>query len=209
MCCDSLRLNQVLLNLLSNAIKFTPEEGSIEMALYEESSPKGEDYIRLRLLVRDTGIGMSAEFKEKVFESFTREDRTRVQRTEFSVVLDMEKAEVQEEDMILPDWNMLVVDDDRQLCESTVQSLTSIGVKAEWALDGETAIGMVSRRRCHSGIGAGGCCSPHHCHDGGCFFRRYPGVPYAWHERPCGKAHRYQRGVAPVGAVFYKIITNE
>ncbi len=176
-CCDSLRLNQVLLNLLSNAIKFTPEEGSIEMALYEESSPKGEDYIRLRLQVRDTGIGMSAEFKEKVFESFAREDRTRVQRTEgtglgmaitkyivdamggtiqvesepgkgteFSVVLDMEKAEILEEDMILPDWNMLVVDDDRQLCESTVQSLTSIGVKAEWALDGETAIGMVSRR---------------------------------------------------------------
>lgn len=176
-CCDSLRLNQVLLNLLSNAIKFTPEEGSIEMALYEESSPKGEDYIRLRLQVRDTGIGMSAEFKEKVFESFAREDCTRVQRTEgtglgmaitkyivdamggtiqvesepgkgteFSVVLDMEKAEILEEDMILPDWNMLVVDDDRQLCESTVQSLTSIGVKAEWALDGETAIGMFSRR---------------------------------------------------------------
>ncbi len=40
---------------------------------------------------------------------------------------------------------MLVVDDDQQLCESTVASLKSIGIEAEWALDGETAIEMVTR----------------------------------------------------------------
>ncbi len=68
------------------------------------------------------------------------------QGTQFSVTLDLEKALVMEEDMILPNWNMLVVDDDRQLCESTVSALGSIGITAEWTLDGESAIEMVVKR---------------------------------------------------------------
>ncbi len=175
-CCDGIRLNQVLLNLVSNAVKFTPDGGVISLSLYEEVSPVGEDYVRIHFQVKDNGIGMSPEFKEKVFESFVREDNARVNRTEgsglgmtitkyivdamkgtieveselgkgtmFHVVLDMEKGVVQEQDMILPEWNMLVVDDDRELCESAVVSLKSIGVKAEWTLDGETAVKMVMK----------------------------------------------------------------
>lgn len=49
--------------------------------------------------------------------------------------------------MVLPKWNMLVVDDDRQLCESTVSALKSIGIDADWTLDGESAIEKV--KRCH------------------------------------------------------------
>ncbi len=169
--CDSVRLNQVMLNFLSNAIKFTPEEGSIRVSLYEEVSPKGDDYVRIHIRVRDTGIGMAPEFKERVFDSFTREDSARVQKTEgtglgmaitkyiidamkgtvevesepgkgteFHVTLDLEKAEEQETQMVLPDWKMLVVDDDEILCESAVDSLKSIGVRAEWKLDGESAL---------------------------------------------------------------------
>ena len=172
--CDSVRLNQVLLNFLSNAIKFTPEEGKIEVALYQEESPKGQNFIRNHLQISDTGIGMSSEFQERIFDSFVREDSRRVQKTEgtglgmaitkyivdamggtirieselgkgstFFVTLDMEKALVTEEEMILPNWNMLVVDDDKQLCESTVESLKSIGVRAQWVLDGETAIRLI------------------------------------------------------------------
>lgn len=180
--CDSVRLNQVMLNLLSNAIKFTPEGGSIEVSLHEEASPKGNDYVRIRIRVKDNGIGMSQEFQERIFDSFSREDSKRVQKTEgtglgmaitkyivdamggtirvnssqgegteFNVTLDFEKAEEQEETMILPDFTMLVVDDDQQFCESTVASLKSIGVKAEWALDGATALEMVKRHhRIHS-----------------------------------------------------------
>jgi len=174
--CDSVRLNQILLNLLSNAIKFTPEGGAIDVVLHEETSPKGADYVRIRIHVKDTGIGMSEEFQAHIFESFTREDNKRVHRTEgtglgmaitkyivdamggeitvssrqgvgteFQVILDMERAEERDEDMLLPDWNMLVVDDDRQLCESTVSSLKSIGIRAEWVLDGEGAVRMVTQ----------------------------------------------------------------
>jgi len=174
--CDSVRLNQVLLNLLSNAIKFTPENGSIEVSLHEEESPRGEEYVRIRIRVKDSGIGMSEEFREHIFESFAREDNKRIHRTEgtglgmaitkyivdamkgeitvqsrqgvgteFQVVLDLLRAKERVEDMILPDWIMLVVDDDRQLCESTVESLRSIGIRAEWVLDGEDAVEMAAR----------------------------------------------------------------
>lgn len=175
--CDSVRFNQVLLNLLGNAIKFTPDGGKIELTLNEEKSPLGDDYVRVHIIVKDTGIGMSEEFMQIVFESFAREDSKRVHKTEgtglgmaitkyivdamhgtievsseqgkgttFHVIVDLEKAEEREEDMILPSWNMLVVDDDEMLCESAVNSLKSIGVDAEWTLDGETAVKMVAER---------------------------------------------------------------
>ena len=176
-CCDSVRLNQVLLNILGNALKFTPEGGLIQVSLYEEESPQGEDYVRTHILVKDTGIGMTPEFKAKIFESFVREDSARVRRTEgsglgmaitkyivdtmggtieveselgkgseFHVTLDLERAETPEEEMILPEWNLLVVDDDQQLCESTAASLKSIGVKADWTLNAEGALEMLDRR---------------------------------------------------------------
>lgn len=82
--CDSVRLNQVLINLMSNAIKFTPEQGSIKLIVTQESSPKGEGYVRCHFRVRDTGIGMSPEFQAKIFDQFTREENQQVQRTEGS-----------------------------------------------------------------------------------------------------------------------------
>ncbi len=82
--CDSVRLNQIILNLVGNAIKFTPEEGSVQIALDEEESPRGASYVRVHLRVKDTGIGMSPEFQKKIFESFMREDNARVQKTEGS-----------------------------------------------------------------------------------------------------------------------------
>ena len=79
-CSDRVRLSQILLNILGNAVKFTPEGGSIELRLYEEPSPKGEGYIRSRLHVKDTGIGMSKEFQSKIFDPFAREDSARVDK---------------------------------------------------------------------------------------------------------------------------------
>ncbi|MDE7113376.1 MAG: response regulator, partial [Acetatifactor sp.] len=80
-CSDRVRLSQILLNILGNAVKFTPESGTIEVDLYEEASPKGDDYIRSHLHVKDNGIGMSSEFQDKIFDAFAREDNARVDKT--------------------------------------------------------------------------------------------------------------------------------
>lgn len=65
--------------------------------------------------------------------------------TKFQLILDMEKAETQEIDMILPAWKMLVVDDDEILCRTAVEALDSIGIQADWTLSGEKAIEMVTK----------------------------------------------------------------
>ena len=175
--CDSVRLNQVLLNLLSNAVKYTPEGGEIELSISEEASPAGDDFIRVHAHVKDNGIGMTEEFLNRIYDSYSRADNERVHKiegaglgmaitkhivdamggaidvtsevgkgTEFHVVLDLEKATTTEVDMILPAWNMLVVDDDETLCQTAMSTLQSIGVKAEWTLSGERAVQMVTHR---------------------------------------------------------------
>ena len=70
--CDGVRLNQILLNLLSNATKYTPEGGSIQLSLSEEKSPKGENYVRISIKVKDNGIGMSPDFLKKIYESYSQ-----------------------------------------------------------------------------------------------------------------------------------------
>lgn len=66
--------------------------------------------------------------------------------TEFHVILDLEKAVTEETEMILPDWNMLVVDDDEELCRSAAASLKDIGIRADWTLEGESAVVMVEEK---------------------------------------------------------------
>ena len=80
--CDSVRLNQVLLNLLSNSVKYTQEEGSIRLSLYQEESPKGEEYVRTHIIVKDNGMGMTPEFLSRIFDSYSRADSKRVHKTE-------------------------------------------------------------------------------------------------------------------------------
>jgi len=82
--CDSVRLNQVLINLLGNAVKFTPEKGAVRMSVYQEPLPEDASRVRTHFLVSDTGIGMSKEYQKVIFESFSREDNTRVRKTEGS-----------------------------------------------------------------------------------------------------------------------------
>ncbi|MDE7001222.1 MAG: response regulator [Lachnospiraceae bacterium] len=80
--CDSVRLNQVLINLLSNALKFTPEGGSIKVFLEQEESPVGDDHVRCHFRVKDNGIGMTKEFQEKIFDTFTREEKAQIDKIE-------------------------------------------------------------------------------------------------------------------------------
>ncbi|MBR3333116.1 MAG: response regulator [Clostridia bacterium] len=74
---DQLRLNQIYINILSNAIKYTEPGGCVSVDLREEESEK-EGCVRLVYLVSDTGIGMTPEFMEKMFEPFSRQTDSRV-----------------------------------------------------------------------------------------------------------------------------------
>ena len=70
--CDKLRLNQVLLNLLSNAMKFTKPGGLVGVRIVQKvNALKG--WASYDFQIKDTGIGMSKEFLEHVFEPFERE----------------------------------------------------------------------------------------------------------------------------------------
>ena len=82
--CDGVRLNQVLINLLGNAVKFTPEKGSVQVSLYQEALPQDDSRVRTHFMVKDTGIGMSKEYQKKIFDSFSREENSRVHKTEGS-----------------------------------------------------------------------------------------------------------------------------
>ncbi|MDD3055266.1 MAG: response regulator [Aliarcobacter sp.] len=74
---DVLRLNQILTNLLSNAIKFTPK-GEIIISIKLLS--KDEQNAEIRFDVKDTGIGISNENKEKLFSSFTQADSSTIRK---------------------------------------------------------------------------------------------------------------------------------
>ncbi len=72
---DSVRLMQVFNNLMSNAIKYTQEGGKIQF-FAEECQTNSSVYAKFRFIVKDNGIGMSEEFQDKIFDSFTREENS-------------------------------------------------------------------------------------------------------------------------------------
>ncbi len=74
---DQLRLNQIYINILSNAIKYTEPGGRVCVDLREEKS-EVPGCIRLTYVVADTGIGMSPEFMETMYQPFSRQIDSRV-----------------------------------------------------------------------------------------------------------------------------------
>ena len=74
---DQLRLNQIYINILSNAIKYTTPGGSVSVDLREEESEQ-EGCVKLIYRVADTGIGMTPEFLEKMYQPFSRQTDSRI-----------------------------------------------------------------------------------------------------------------------------------
>ncbi|MCD7884346.1 MAG: response regulator [Lachnospiraceae bacterium] len=174
--CDATRLSQVLMNLLSNALKFTPEGGRIDVYISQETSNVGENYVRTLFTVADNGIGMSKEFQETIYDTFTRENSDRAGKTEgtglgmaitkaivdqFGGTIELESSPGcgsrfrvtldfekadQIVDMKLPPWKILVVDDNKVLCTSASENLIELGADAEWTLDGQDAVRMIETR---------------------------------------------------------------
>ena len=69
--CDQFRMNQILNNLLSNAFKYSLEGAEITLEL--KLTSRMEKMCKYQIVVSDTGIGMSEEFLERIFEPFSRE----------------------------------------------------------------------------------------------------------------------------------------
>ncbi len=72
---DSDKLRQILWHLMNNAVTYTPNGGSIHLSVKEEET-KAKGYGLYQFMVQDTGIGISKEFLEHIFEPFEREKNT-------------------------------------------------------------------------------------------------------------------------------------
>lgn len=94
-----------------------------------------------------TGLGMAITkyIVDEMQGTITVESRQDKGST-FHVTLDLQTAPDESEPLQLPPWEMLVVDDDEQLCTTAADSLRQIGVRAEWATSGEDALAMAEAR---------------------------------------------------------------
>ena len=173
---DQLRLNQVYINILSNAIKYTEPGGRVSVEMREEESTV-PGCVRLTYIVADTGIGMSPEFMETMYQPFSRQTDSRVNSiqgtglglaitkqmvelmggtidcqseqgkgTTFTVVLDIPVADRQRDDMQLDSVDVLLVDDDEILLQTTADTLESMGATVEQAHSGADALKMIAGR---------------------------------------------------------------
>ena len=77
---DPNRLNQVLMNILSNAVKYTPTGGHIRLEVEELTHT--EHYAKYRFVVQDDGIGMSEDFQKTLFDPFTREEKSGINKVQ-------------------------------------------------------------------------------------------------------------------------------
>ena len=78
---DEVRIKQIITNILTNAVKYT-EQGTVAFSVACERLPDEPDSVMLRVAVRDTGIGIKPEDKEKLFEEFTRIEEKRNRNVE-------------------------------------------------------------------------------------------------------------------------------
>lgn len=70
--CDVVKLKEILMNIINNAYKYSLPGDSVEVKIDELPCDR-DGYVRIRTVVSDTGIGMSEDFLEHIFEDFSRE----------------------------------------------------------------------------------------------------------------------------------------
>ena len=167
---DALRLRQVFLNILSNGCKFTPEGGKITMDIAETGSSEPgtanftftfadtgigmepeflphifdaftrEQDTRVNQ-TEGTGLGMAITGKIIRLMNGTIAIRSESGRgSEFCVKLPLKIEQPQYAENQLLDMRVLVVDDDAIMCECTTEMLEQLGVRAQWAADGASAL---------------------------------------------------------------------
>jgi len=124
-----------------NGIGMTPE---FQKTIFEQFSREQSQQV---YKIEGSGLGMAiTKAIVDAMKGTIELDSAPGKGSEFHIILDLEKAQVQEADMVLPPWKMLVVDDDEDLCKSAILSLKEIGISAEWASDGRSAIEKAKKR---------------------------------------------------------------
>ena len=71
---DDMKLKQVFINILGNSVKFTEAPGDVTLTVEQTEESGGE--CTMRFQIKDTGIGMDAEYIPKIFDAFSQEDAT-------------------------------------------------------------------------------------------------------------------------------------
>ena len=174
---DQLRLNQIYINILSNAIKYTEPGGRVSVDLLQEKSDKPGCIRMTYVVadtgigmspefmanmyqpfsrqvdsrvnsVQGTGLGLAitkqmVELLDGTIDCQSEQGKG----TTFTVVLDIPEADRQREDMQLDSVDVLIVDDDETMLQTTADTLKSLGAAAEQARSGTEALGMIRRRR--------------------------------------------------------------
>lgn len=173
---DQLRLNQIYINILSNAIKYTEPNGRVIIDMKEEESEKEgcvkltyivsdtgigmskefmahlyEPFSRQTdsrvNSIQGTGLGLAITKQMVDLMGGTIECQSEQGvGTTFTVVLDIPVAEHQRAEMKLDEMDVLIVDDDEILLETAVDTLHSLGLRAEPANSGLEALGMIKHR---------------------------------------------------------------
>ena len=173
---DQLRLNQIYINILSNAIKYTEPGGRVSVDLRQEKSEKPgcvqmtyvvadsgigmtpefmanmyqpfSRQIDSRVnSIQGTGLGLAITKQMVDLLGGTIECQSEQGKgTTFTVVIDIPEADRQREDMQLESVDVLIVDDDEIMLQTTVDILESLEASADQAQNGLEALGMIEHR---------------------------------------------------------------
>ncbi len=173
---DQLRLNQIYINILSNAIKYTEPGGRVTVDMREEKStipgcirlsyvvadtgvgmspefmatmyqPFSRQIDSRVNSIQGTGLGLAITKQMVDLLGGTIDCQSEQGKgTTFTVVLDIPVADRQRDGMMLDPIDVLLVDDDEILLQSTADILASLGASVETAPNGLEALGMVKHR---------------------------------------------------------------
>ena len=173
---DQLRINQIYINILSNAIKYTEPGGYVNVDMREEESDKANCVRLVYIVddsgigmspeymatlyqpfsrqtdsrvnsIQGTGLGLAIT-KQMVdlMKGSIDCQSEQGKGTTFTIKLDLPIADMQRDEMVLEPMDVLIVDDDKVLLETGVETLKSLGANADYTTSGLEALGMIKHR---------------------------------------------------------------